>query len=273
MMARRPFINIKAAILMLIKDLFLAPIYLYQGSKIKRQTVRLPEATGDRHGQLVLNEKATSPRTLTLMMVGDSSAAGVGVETQNQALTGHLLASLRTAGFMRRRFDQVHWSLQATTGYTSFDVLRQLYVMARPASPVDVMIVIVGVNDTTSNIKPQQWQTQIEEIIAVGRRKFGVKHMLFSCLPPMAQMPALPTPLADFVGAKALALDEILKQICERHRDVSYLYVDFSEAGLGVEKMFASDGFHPNATAYAYWAKKIVRRMEKITSTKSQSSL
>ena len=272
-MARRPFININAAILMLIKDLFLAPIYLYQGSKIKRQTVRLPEATGERHGQMVLNDNATSPRTLTLMMVGDSSAAGVGVETQNQALTGHLLASLRTAGFMRRRFDQVHWSLQATTGYTSFDVLRQLYIMAKPTTPVDLMIVIVGVNDTTNNIRPKQWQSQIEEIIAIGKRKFGAKHMLFSCLPPMAQMPALPTPLSDFIGAKALALDDILKQICEQSQGVSYLHVDFSEAGLNADQMFATDGFHPNATAYAYWAKKIVRRMEKITSTKSQSSL
>lgn len=250
---------------MRLKDLFFAPVYLYQGNKLKRRSVRLPEAAGARHGTLVLNVDAPTPRTYNLLVVGDSSAAGVGVTTQQQALIGYLLASLRTAGFMRRRFDQVQWSLQATTGHTSFDVLRRLYIMAKPETPLDLMIVIVGVNDTTTNVKPKQWQAQIEEIIAISKRKFGAKQLLFSCLPPMAQMPALPTPLSDFIGSKALALDDLLQQICEQHAEVNYLHVDFREAGYGVEEMFASDGFHPNATAYAYWAKKIVRRMEKLT--------
>ena len=163
---------------------------------------------------------------------------------------------------MRRRFDRVNWSLHATTGDTSFDVLRRLYVLSAPKTPIDLMIVVVGVNDTTSNVKAKQWQTQIKEIIAVGKRKFGAQYILFSCLPPMADMPALPSPLSGFVGAKALSLDKMLQKICDQHTDVNYLQVDFKEAGLDVDKMFASDGFHPNDLAYEYWAKKMVRRIE-----------
>lgn len=256
---------------MLIKDLLFAPVYLYQGSKIKRDTVRLPEAQGERYGSVVLNEIASNKaishgdksgeKVLNLMIVGDSSAAGVGVASQDQALTGHLLKCLKTAGFMRRRFDRVNWSLHATTGHTSFDVLRRLYVLSAPETPIDLMVVVVGVNDTTSNVKAKQWQNQIKEIIAVSQRKFGAEYILFSCLPPMADMPALPSPLADFVGAKALSLDKMLQRICDQHANVNYLHVDFKEAGLNVNEMFATDGFHPNGAAYEYWAKKMVRRI------------
>ena len=64
------------------RDVLLAPIYLYQGRKIKRDTVRLPEPNGERHGQVQLNDAIESPkdvhkRTLNLMVVGDSAAAGL----------------------------------------------------------------------------------------------------------------------------------------------------------------------------------------------------
>ena len=68
------------------RDVLFAPVYLYQGHKIKRDTVRLPEPNGERHGQVQLNNANSSAantskdtqQTLNLMVVGDSAAAGVG---------------------------------------------------------------------------------------------------------------------------------------------------------------------------------------------------
>ena len=252
------------------RDVLLAPIYLYQGRKIKRDTVRLPEPNGERHGQVQLNDaieslKEAHKRTLNLMVVGDSAAAGVGSETQQEALVGNLIPVLTQQSAIQNQFDTLNWSLQATTGHTSFDIVRRLYVLPAPSQPVDVMVLSVGVNDTTSKVSVDKWQQQIESIIAIAQRKFGVRELIFLSLPPMAQMPAIPAPLSNFVGAKASILDNTLQQVCAAHDSVTYMATDFPRmiaehsngTPIDIKVMFASDGFHPSSLMYGYWAQQL----------------
>ncbi|CAM4073891.1 SGNH/GDSL hydrolase family protein [Psychrobacter arenosus] len=251
---------------MQLKDLLFIPLYIHQGKQMKRTAMRLPEATGERHGSVMLNGAATKAidRTLNLMIVGDSAAAGVGTDTQEQALGGQLVANLQASAVLQAQFSQIDWALHATSGHTSFDSLRRLYLLKPPATPVDIMIVNVGVNDTTKGVSPKRWRMQIEEIIAVAKRKFGAKHIIFPCLPPMAQMPALPKPLNGFMGAKAAGLDKSLQRVCEQYDEVTYAPIDFTQADFDAKEMFASDGLHPNTKAYAYWATELAAQIEKL---------
>ena len=255
------------------RDVLFAPVYLYQGHKIKRDTVRLPEPNGERHGQVQLNNANSSAantskdtqQTLNLMVVGDSAAAGVGSQTQQEALVGNLIPILTEQPIIQSAFHTLNWSLQATTGHTSFDILRRLYVLPAPSQPINVMVLSVGVNDTTSNVSVNQWQQQIENIIAIAQRKFGVRELIFLSLPPMAQMPAIPTPLNNFVGAKASILDGILQQTCLTYDNVTYMATDFPRmiaehsngTPIDIKVMFASDGFHPSSLMYGYWAQQL----------------
>lgn len=252
------------------KDVLFAPVYLYQGRKIKRDTVRLPEPNGERHGSVQLdhasNESAAQNKPeLHIMIVGDSAAAGVGSETQQEALVGKLIPILQQQPTINEQFAVLNWSLQATTGHTSFDILRRLYIMPAPNKPIDVMILSVGVNDTTSSVAVDKWQQQIKDIIAIAQRKFGVRELVFLSLPPMAQMPAIPAPLNNFVGAKASILDGILQQICMAHDNVTYMATDFPRmiaehsngTPIDIKVMFASDGFHPSSLMYGYWAQQL----------------
>lgn len=252
------------------KDLLLAPIYLYQGLKVKRDTVRLPEPEGERFGRVQLQSSTdtaanTYKQSLHLMIVGDSAAAGVGTLTQQEALAGKLIPALQQQQVIHSQFDELVWSLQATTGHTSFDILRRLYVLPTPNEEVDVMVMSVGVNDTTSNVSTTKWRQQIEQIIAIAQRKFGARKLIFSSLPPMAQMPALPAPLNGFIGAKATALDEVLQEVCQTHHGVHYMAADFAtmaethSKGNSIDSaaMFASDGFHPSSITYGFWAQQL----------------
>lgn len=257
------------------RDVLLAPVYLYQGRRIKRDTVRLPEPHGERHGHVQLNHSANTlsantqknavKKTLTVMIVGDSAAAGVGSQTQQEALAGKLIPILQQQSVIHTQFDELTWSLQATTGHTSFDILRRLYILPAPSQAVDIMVLSVGVNDTTANVSARKWQQQIEAIIAIAQRKFGVRELIFSSLPPMAQMPAIPAPLNNFVGAKASILDKILQKICAEHDSVTYMATDFprmieehaSGTPIDITVMFASDGFHPSSLMYGYWAQQL----------------
>lgn len=252
------------------KDMLFAPVYLYQGRKIKRDTVRLPEPNGERHGQVQLNNATDTPKKhmqpmLNLMVVGDSAAAGVGSETQQEALVGKLIPILEQQSTIKSQFDTLNWSLQATTGHTSFDILRRLYVLPAPSQAIDIMILSVGVNDTTSSVSVDKWQRQIEDIVAIAQRKFGVRELVFLSLPPMAQMPAIPAPLNNFVGAKASILDNTLQQVCAAHDGVTYMATDFARmidehsngTPIDIRVMFASDGFHPSSLMYGYWAQQL----------------
>lgn len=262
------------------RDVLLAPIYLYQGRKIKRDTVRLPEPNGERHGHIQLgkptdataNTKDKTKQTLNIMVVGDSAAAGVGSQTQQEALVGNLMPILAQQSEINSQFDSLIWSLQATTGHTSFDILRRLYVLPTPSQAVDVMVLSVGVNDTTSNVSVSKWQQQIEDIITIAQRKFGVRQLIFLSLPPMAQMPAIPAPLNNFVGAKASILDKTLQQVCASNEGITYMATDFPRmieehskgTPIDIKVMFASDGFHPSSLMYGYWAQQLAELIVKL---------
>ena len=267
------------------RDVLLAPVYLYQGRRIKRDTVRLPEPHGERHGHVQLNHSANTlsantqkdgvRKMLNIMVVGDSAAAGVGSQTQQEALVGKLIPALQQQSAIHTQFDELTWSLQATTGHTSFDILRRLYILPTPSQAVDVMVLSVGVNDTTANVSARKWQQQIEEIIAIAQRKFGVRELIFSSLPPMAQMPAIPTPLNNFIGAKASTLDSILQQVCTEHDSVTYMETDFPRMieehfngkPIDIAVMFASDGFHPSSLMYGYWAQQLSELIVQVLDT------
>ncbi len=266
------------------KDMLLAPIYLYQGRKVKRDTVRLPEPEGDRFGHIKLRslDGVVDPQhqqMLNLMIVGDSAAAGVGSLTQQEALAGKLIPALQQQPIINAQFDTLNWSLQATTGHTSFDILRRLYVLAAPLQPLDVMVLSVGVNDTAANISVHKWQQQLEQIIAIAQRKFGVRTLIFSRLPQMAKMPALPAPLNGFIGAKANKLDEILQQVCTDHEGVTYMATDFARmieehsngSPIDIAVMFASDGFHPSSLMYGYWAQQLAALIAELLNTSADT--
>ena len=51
------------------KDVLLAPVYLYQGRKIKRDTVRLPEPHGERHGVIDLTQANNTSFTIDVSLL------------------------------------------------------------------------------------------------------------------------------------------------------------------------------------------------------------
>ena len=262
------------------KNAFLAPLFLYQGRKVKRHTIRLPEPEGARCGYIEWPVNQGAPisslptsnlPTLNIMIVGDSAAAGVGSETQQQALSGHLIPALQQHQAIYNQFQALNWSLQATTGHTSFDILRRLYVLAAPSQLVDVMIISVGVNDTTANVSTARWHQQLADIITIAQRKFGVRQLIFCSLPQMAHMPALPAPLSHFIGTKAAQLDHVLQYICHQNKGVHYMAADLAQMAashthtidahpdvpLDKAALFASDGFHPSSMTYRYLSEQL----------------
>lgn len=271
-----------------IKHLLFAPLIWQQGKRVKQNTLRLHEPRGDRHGIVPIHlpngDLANQPETqestkeqakasYRLMIVGDSSAAGVGVDTQIQGLSGQLTKQLAKQAKVYNHYTHIDWQLHATTGHNSFDLLRRLYVLHASPYPLDLMIVVVGVNDTTQMMSVANWQANLKEIITVAQLKHKPKHIIFSAIPPVRHLPALPTPLNEFIANKASKLDDVMEKICEEHDRIHYVSFDFpfSSSTLKsknnkkqIHKYFASDGFHPSELTYKLWANQLASFITKL---------
>jgi lysophospholipase L1-like esterase len=226
----------------------IAPLLLWQGRKVRRDTPKLPEADGPRR---VLLGADRAGRPLRLLIVGDSSAAGVGVAVQDDALAGRLAA--RLAPQWR---GPLEWKLVARTGTTTRGALELLQV--EPAEAFDLAVVALGVNDVTALRPVGRWLEDVEQLHRMLRERHRVRRVLWSGLPPMHRFPALPQPLRSVMGWHARALDEGLARWCAarpagaRPRSVHVPLPPMADAGY-----VAPDGFHPGPPAYAAWAQTL----------------
>lgn len=221
--------------------LLLSPILIAQALRTRHLALELPEAEGPRQGRV-----GHGPN-LRVLIAGDSSAAGVGVDHQSEALSGQLVAALA-------QDFTVSWQLEAATGATTAQTLARL--RALKAQPFDVAVTALGVNDVTRQVPLRRWLADQAAISALMISRFGVQGHWRSGLPPMGRFPLLPRPLRDVVGAQARAFDAALMQASTgplRH-------LRFDESLLE-PAMMARDGFHPGAPIYAAWGRELAQEI------------
>ncbi len=75
----------------------LAPVLIAQAKRLRKVALAMPEPTGQRHGVAAcvgIDSANSESRVLSLLIAGDSSAAGVGAETQDGALASQLAFAL-----------------------------------------------------------------------------------------------------------------------------------------------------------------------------------
>ena len=226
--------------MLLAAKLALAPVLLHQGRAVRRAALRLPEAAGPRQGIAGEGE----PR-LRLLVVGDSSAAGVGLQHQSQALAQPL------AALLARRLDgAVAWQLVAQTGLDTG--AAQALVARCDLSVADVVVTVLGVNDVTSQQAVRGFVSDSTLLWNQLRQRTGARWAVVCGLPPMELLTAMPQPLRWYLGRYAAGLDAALRAWAARE-------------GLGFcslrwtadPALLAPDGFHPGAALYAPWAQRL----------------
>lgn len=219
-----------------------APLLIVEGLRLRQRALNLPEPDGPRTGH------TGKGQPLRLLIMGDSSAAGVGVTTQTQALSGQLATALSP------HFD-LSWRLEANTGDTTAKTLRRL--QALPAQPFDAVVQALGVNDVTSGIPSTLWLRQQRQLHDLCRQKFGMKHLYVSGLPPMRHFPLLPSYMQWILGGEAERFDMALQRISSATPGIQHIAFDQPLEPT----MMASDGFHPGPEVYHLWAEAIAARI------------
>lgn len=129
--------------------LALGPLLLAQGRLVRRRAPRLPGALGPAAGRVDGREPA-----LRLLVLGESTVAGVGADSHEEALAGQLAHAL--AAHTGRA---VEWRAAGQIGATAHEALTLLSSV--PATPVDATLVALGVNDSLRLHSPRRWTADL----------------------------------------------------------------------------------------------------------------
>lgn len=218
-----------------IARIILLPVLAAQGLWVRHKAVFLPEPPGDRQGQI------GSGPDLRLLVIGDSSAAGVGVGRQVDSVVGHLVKRLS-------KQISVQWALHAETGETTKSALEKL--KGRVPQSYDLAVVVLGVNDVTHAATLRAYVQRHLDISEHLKSHFGVRHVILSGLPPLGEFTLLPQPLRWVVGKQADRFDGGLAKLAQCNQDISHLKLSLPYD----PEMVAPDGYHPAPEAHAYWA-------------------
>ena len=235
----------------------LLPVLAAQWMRLLRSMPDVPEADGPREG-LVGNAMDgasiidTNPTTRELLVLGESTAAGVGAARQEFGLAGQLAHELQA-----RLGGAVRWQVVGRSGLCADEVLRDLLPQVAQRGPgdgLDVVVVVLGVNDTKALRSPTRWRRDMAALLHALQRRARPKLIVCTGVPPMRDFPGLPRPLRDVLGARSRLLDAELHQVAcaidEATHDVLHVPFDLPIAA----SLFCRDGFHPGELGYKRWA-------------------
>ncbi|WP_339522617.1 SGNH/GDSL hydrolase family protein [Pseudomonas sp. EA_35y_Pfl2_R111] len=216
----------------------LAPIALPLALHTRRNTLRLPPAAGLLSGVAGADLPG---EPLRLLVLGESTVVGVGVDELHAALVGQLAAAL--ALHCGR---PVAWRACGENGITAAQARERLLPQVLD-QPFDLVLLVFGVNDTTHLTPLPRWEAALggmaEALAACGAQ------VAFSAVPPLQHFSALPWLLRRLLGMRAGLLDARLRQLAARlgagHHSVE---LEFAAEYL------ACDGYHPSSLGYRVWA-------------------
>ncbi len=237
----------------------------FQGKKIKASVPKLPEATGVEGFSSFSSEKV-----LRMLTIGESTIAGVGVNTHQEGFTGTLANELAVA--LKTNVD---WKVYAKSGYTAKRVTEKI-IDGITEKSIDFIVIGLGGNDAFELNSPKKWNRDVRELIKSIRLKFKEVPIVFINMPPIKEFPAFTSLIKFTIGNLVTILGNELNKIVQDFEQVYYYpravsSVDLIERyQLTIEPAdFFSDGVHPSKTTYQIWAKDISNFMTQSTEIKN----
>lgn len=235
----------------MLRYLPLLPILLYQGIRVRLTTPRLPDASAPFTGQI-----AGGNSQIRLVVLGESTVAGVGVDTHEQAITGqiaHALAQKTGCG--------VQWQALGGNGYSAQEAHDE-FVPQLTDHNADIVVLMLGVNNTNRLHSPRRWSDELTSLIDAIRERLPNVPIVISAVPPIRDFPVLPQPLRRFLGERAQALDEATGILVAPMNDV--IHVPFPPNMTVTPEYFCADKLHPSAKGYTVWGEYLAEAIATI---------
>ena len=186
---------------------------------------------------------------LEMVMLGDSTVAGLGAETVEDSLV--LQTAQRAADAAGR---PVHARGFGVSGARTADVRDDQLPGIDP--DVDVVVIVIGSNDATHLTPPWAFDEVTASMLASARERAPDAAIVLGGIPLFGEARALDQPLRAVVDAYAAVLRGVQQRTAQATPGVVFvnIAVEASPRFVGVPDAMSRDGFHPAATGYGFWA-------------------
>lgn len=196
-------------------------------------------------------DRTVGPRSddrepLELRVLGDSTAAGVGTDTAEDALP-----SLLAERVARRTGRAVHVVGQGVSGARTADLTTDQLPKVDSA---DVIVIVVGSNDVIHLTTPWRLRRQtaalLDEATATG------VPVVLGGIPRFYGVGALAQPLRSITDGYAAVLRDVQRDVAAPLANVTFVDIAAlaSPRFRGVPDSMSSDEFHPSTVGYGFWA-------------------
>ena len=216
-----------------------APVLFVQGKWLRRTTPILPDAALPWHG----TEPGDHP--LRLLVLGDSTSAGVGASTQHHGLPGNLARELSA-----RWGRGVEWNAIGESGASSRDLIER-YLSEAVQREYDFVFLTVGANDALGLRSRRAFGRDIHRLLTELRTASPTAPIMMASLPAFFRFELLPNPLRYNLYLHSRSLESVARHIVAA----------FGNASMSpppppyTDGFFASDLFHPSEQGYRDWAR------------------
>lgn len=226
-----------------------SPLLYLQGRYTRRKVGVLPAASGETTGTAGEGDDSTE-----LLVIGESTVAGLGARTHDVALAGRFAEQLS-----KRLQKQVNWTVVGLSGVTAKRTLLELVPQIPAGKDFEHVLVGLGGNDVLSLSSPRKWRDDMTLLLHTLRERYPEAPIFVTNCPMIKMSPVIPNPVKFILWQLSRLHDANIREFSSAMPGVFYYHQPeyFDSDG------FFADGVHPSEKGYADWSAAMLEFFDK----------
>ena len=229
-----------------IASWLLMPVALIEGIKLRARTERLHPPNGKSFG--VVGQGA-EPEYRILVM-GDSSAAGVGADRIEDTIAPQIAAVVH-----ERTGATIAWR-SAGSNSAICEQLRDYVVPNLERHDYTHVLIAAGTNDAKNYLTARRFKKGFGGLLYALRAKWPTATIIWSPVIDMRSVPAMPPLLARILEMRVRIINRVGCRLCPERCAIAAPRLQPPDASG-----FSADGFHAGASGYRYWAELLAETL------------
>lgn len=223
----------------------LLPVYIFEGLRARANSIRLSPAPGPQFGAV-----SGQGQAINLLVIGDSSVAGVGLDHTTNGLTckmAHKIAEVTG--------QPVKWRAAGSNSATSSQI-RDVVVPNLPHADYTHIYISIGFNDLKNFRSGKAWKKGFGELIYALRTKYPHARIYWSNLMSPMNVPALSWALGAVLEPRRQMINRVGTQLCHERGAIAISVTP----GITPEG-FCEDGIHAEPIGNQHWVDHVVSEL------------